>query len=82
MKDLIIRFDIDCKPEDFGCYQGETTNNPAKCFKAAEEMWQIIYKKRGLLPQVGDYIFCDHENVGKVIGAQWHRTDYVVFWVK
>jgi len=82
MKDLKIEFDIDGESKNFGCYEGETTNYPANCFKDAEKMWAIIYKQRGLLPQVGDYIFCDHENLGRVIGAQWLRTDYVIFWVK
>lgn len=82
MKDLKIEFAVDRKAEDFSCYEGETTNYPAKCFKSAEEMWAIIYKQRGLLPQVGDYIFCDHENMGQVVGAQWIRIDYVIFWVK
>lgn len=82
MKDLRIEFCIDDKSEDFQCYEGETTNYPPKCFKEATKNWRKIYKDRGLLPQVGDYIFCDHENCGRMVGAQWIRDNYVIFWVK
>lgn len=81
MKDLIIRFGIN-EDADFDCYQDEKTDWPPTCFKDAKEMWQQIYKERGLLPQIGSCIFCDHENCGHVVSIQWLGADEVIFWVK